>query len=323
MNILLFVMTMLMLLSTLTYARVANFRSLIGLEKSFVEYMGKIEHKAISYSSEYWYNTLTVNPNSRTTPGGKRDGKAGSRLSFHLLINQVDRDKYPAAYAQTRELFKHLMVHLYGKTQFFEDMIAKRPNFLEELLNEIVSAADQIPKENKITNPNGLSNLPIHDQDLHRVLYLMLNGIPEIISKPGTTETANVPAVKFIVEEGGLDTDDESDAAMESDEKHAPPGYKSIVDYTSANSTLKLRVFLASRPVLMAIYEDADLVERIIEKRQDLYNQLKRQGNSDDATKKSFEDEFRNSFSMMGHAQDYVDILDFTVTKTNPKKYDK
>lgn len=315
MNVLLYVMTLLMLLSTLTYARVVNFRSLLGFQAGFVHYMGAIEHKIINHSSKEWYEKLVVGSHKGNPQ--ERDRKAGSRLSLYLLINQKEREKSQEAYIKTRELTKLLMTYLYGETDFFKEMIAKRSNFLDDILNEIQHGAEQIPQEQKIINPAGLLNLNFADQELHLIFYKMMTGLPDGISEPPASSKKNLN-----VEETNLDTDDEIDASVESEEAHASAGYVSLMDYITVRPTTTLRVFLASRPLLLSIYGDEYIVNNVIEKRQELYRKLKSQDEGVDALKKELSKEFQNEFGVVGKASEFKVILDFSVTKTDPKKYE-
>ena len=57
MNILLFVTSLLMILSLLTYARIDNFRYFLGMQSEFERYMRTIERVYINQSAENWYDT--------------------------------------------------------------------------------------------------------------------------------------------------------------------------------------------------------------------------------------------------------------------------
>lgn len=315
MNILLYVTTVLMLLSVLTYARLENFKSLMGMQTGFVHYMSSIEHQSINRSAEIWYERL--HPNSKNgSSNSEKNTKACSRLSFHLFLNVDDRNKHPAEYQKTRELIKQLMADLFKSAKFYKETIVKHPNFRDEILDEIQRAAESLPKGKSIKSAGELLNLEFQNQDLHLAFYEMMNGMP----KESLKEAANspMPADKsfIITTESDEDTDEPS---SEVEETHAPPGNVSLLDFITLQSTLKVRVFLASRLLLMAIYGDSFIVDQVIEKRQDLYRRLK--ANPKGIPLKQLEEEFRASYGQMGHAPEYAEILDFIVSKTDPNKY--
>lgn len=320
MNILLYVITVLMLLSTMTYARWENFRSFMGLQRGFVHYMGAIEQTSINKSSANWYGNIVVKPkDGKKIPkkGSERNGAVG-RLSFHLLLQEKERGKYDSEYQQIRSLAKRLMKVLYGETRFFKEIAAKRPNFIDDILDEIQKASANLEKKDFVKETAGLLNLEFSDPELHHAFYLMMRGNPINIEQPPE------PSLTFIEPVEEIDIDDEEDHAGESAEAHASLGYVSLMDsITIKPSKNMIRVFLAPRPLLMAIFGDGSTVDNIIEKRTELYKELKR--NSKDNTtpiSKQLGESFKNEFSQSGYAPEYHSILDFAVTKTDPRKYE-
>lgn len=324
MNILLFVMTILMALSLLTYARLENYRTFSGMKAQFSTYMESIERKPINEAAKKWYDDITVN--TKFSPIQREQAPGGcARLSLFLLLNKEARDKAPEMHQQTRTLAKQLMIALYGGERFFKEMASEHPTFLDEILTEIETLSDALPEGKKIIKTEGLATLQLSNESLHRVFNRMLHGeLPAEIEKEASAPAPLFTKVEFsfglsvTLPEEADNNDDELDAAIESDEAHAPEGYVSLIDHITVVDRKKIRVYLASRALLLAIYGDRDIVESIIEARKALFKQLKAEGTLKNALSQQFKDNFSNS----GQAPSYSAILDFTVTKTDPKGYE-
>lgn len=321
MNILLYVITLLLVLSAMTYAKWSNFESSIGLQKSFMQYVGSVEQNGSYNNAENWYHRIKVRKNKQTEKKESdtidKNTSIG-RLSFHLLLKKSDREKFSNEHQQIRLLTKRLMNVLYGDKSFFIEMATKRPNFLDEILDEIQNASDRFTEKEQIKEVTALSNLEFVDRDLHHTFYLMMKGLPHIKNR----ET-------HAIQEGNpVDVDDEEDHAAESKESTSKGGYVSLTDMISVKPVFKIRVFLASKPLLLAIYADPTSAENVIEKREDVYRQLRRFGADGNASSKEYETlkaslakEFENEASR-GMIEEFRPLLDFTVSKTNPNKYE-
>lgn len=305
MNILIYVITLLMLLVTITYAKLESFRALMGSQAGFVHYMGTIEKGAAEKGAEFWYNKIHFKRNkSETDKDNKNEKIPGSRLSFHLFVDTAARENAAEIYPPTRELAKRLMNTLYKETTFFQKMMQQQPNFLDSLINEIQLAASQLPPTQKIKQPAGIENLDLPSEELKNTLYKMLKGLPAL--------SKNVELVPT--------SDDEADS-VEGDESKAPPGYTSLIDHITMRATPKVRVYLASRPLLQAIYGDAYVVDIVIEKRNQLYKKVHADKDNQEL-KKASQEEFEQTCKHLGTAGDFHNILDFSVTNTNPKNYE-
>lgn len=309
MNILMYVMIMLMLLASLTYAKLEMFRNLASMESGFFHYMAFSERESLNRAANECYDSIRV----RTHSGEKTEkNPSSSRLSFYVFLNKSYRDQNLEAYHQMRELAKQLMTYLYQDQPFFKEISEKRPQFLNEILDQIEGAAESQLESQTLRNATALSKLEFADRELQYIFYLMLHGFPR---------PANIPVRPIESQsdkESTEDTDDETAALQESSEATAAIGYTSLLDYISVAKTAKLRVFLASRPLLMAIYGDDSIVDHLMEMRIDLYRQVQNGFNVEEATM-----QFQNDFAHSGNAQSYAAILDFAVTKTDPRKYDR
>lgn len=320
MNILIYVITMLMLLSVLTYSKMDSFRTLIGFSAGFQHYMQVTERKQNNDINETLYDAIHVRKKpeeiSQSMDSGKPPKKTvnknSPRISWHLLLNQPARENNPEGYAKTRELLKQLFTSLYKEQPFFKEFSEKRPNFLDQILDEVVMASEGLVGKNKITSSLGLSTLEFNDPELHYVFNQMMKGIPALERKNDESSQ------KLIIQNREQDIDDELDSEMAASEDSSKAGYASIVGYTTVEgSNPKVRVFLASRPVLMAIYGDAQYVDKVIESRELLFKRVRQTGmNPVEAT-----EQFQGEASGLGQAAAFASILDFSVTNTDPKSY--
>lgn len=309
-----YVMTILMLLSALTYARLESFRSFAGLEASFNHFMTSTERLPLDRMNEKMYDDIKV----LSKAGGAKEAPntASSRLSFHVIMRKETREKNPEAYRQMRELAKLLMTNLYGGQRFFKEMADKRSTFLDEILNEVQQASDN-QESLRLKNANVLSKLQFSNPELQYIFFLMLHGLPNNTEKP-LVEARPIDTFEIIPAKETTSLEDENAAKAESEEAKAPPGYASLVDFITVKPTTKIRVFLASKELLTAIYGNPDIANTIIETRGELYNQVQAQK----LTIAQATEQFKNSYSQSGNAHLFPDILDFSVTNTNPKKYE-
>lgn len=315
MNVLMYVMVMLMLLASLTYVKLEGFRSFASVEASFSNYMKNTERVAINEIAKESYDTTRVSGKEQKN---NEKNSSSSRVSLNLLLNKEEREKNGPAFQQTREVLKDLMTNIFEKQTFFIEMNEKRPSFLNEILDEIGRAAEAMG-DRKPTKADSLTALEFSDKDLHDVFYLMLNGVP----RKSVDKLEEISDDSREVKEVPLKKDEEKaeeDALVEeSNEAHGNPGQESLLDYITLKKSVKIRVFLAERPVLVAIFGNDTIANSIIEKRQELFKQVRRGDINEQEASKTFEATFQGS----GAASNYGAILDFAVTKVNPKTYHK
>lgn len=330
MNVLMYVTVMLMLLSLLAYSKVESYRSFSSLKSEFISYMSIKEREDLGANNKsFWYDNISFpkqvpeekkvekDKNKKTPKPPLPKAKGSSRLSLHLILNSESREKDPEAYKQTRQLFKQLVMQMCGKHEFFQKLIEKQPNFLNELLNRITQLADQSPEIAKMSKVAHLANLKFEDTELDHAMYLMLKGIPSNaapLQKVQNEEEEEAPEGSLGLE--GTQGSDDDIATVEKEESHAPAGFVSILDYITVKNDSKVRVFLASPTLLMAIYGDYNIVEQIVAKRNELLREVRR--NSD--YKEQASKDFKASFDHAGTSSDFDSILEFSVTTTTPNK---
>ncbi|MBA3815552.1 MAG: hypothetical protein H0X29_03360 [Parachlamydiaceae bacterium] len=179
----------------------------------------------------------------------------------------------------------------------------------------MTQSASQLPEDKGLKKAADIANLKLGDDELDDVFYKMLKGAPF----KDLDKTVVPDLSKEVPKEQVQEEDDASDVGTEkADEHRSPKGYFSLLDFVTLQPLNKVRIYLAPREVLKAVYRDDAIVNDVINKRNELYHQA---SSGDNETIKSLSEAFKNEFN---NRQDQAvgDVLDFTVTKTNPKKYE-
>lgn len=285
MTVLPFVMTMLMLLSIMTYARIESYRDLAGLKAQFEWFMQTNERRYNNNVNDDKYTMQNASKNKKGDDSGakqKEEEKACSRIPFYLFLNKQQRESKHEIYDQHTNLAKLLMHRLYSDAPFYLEAEEKYPDFLDAILTHLMKAAEKLPKGQTITSSADLASIDLGDQPLNDIFYRMLKGTPDI------------------------DLQDEAET------------YPSLIDYVTVKNKTKVRVFLAPHEILMTIYDNPELVKEIQETRQDLYKKVKDESLTKEQASAELEKQFGNK-QQHGISEN---ILDFKVTKTNPKDYE-
>lgn len=307
-----------MLLSLMTYARIDSFRYFLGMEAQFESYMNSLERKETNKAAKQWYETTRAprpkDPNDRKPPRDpQKKSSASSRLSFRIFVDQKMREKDEAAFKRTSEWAKKLMIILYGNREFFAVEYKKNPAFLDQILESLEKATEGLlTGKLKLDKATQLSNLNL-DESVSEAFYYMLKGCPNAELKKDQTITDEKKEDDIVKSPSDTDDDDRDDNdAME----YSKDGYDSLLNYISLQNTTKIRVFLASRPLLAAIFGDVSTADAIIVARQGLYRAVVN-GSLDP---KDASDQFADL--LKGYTQNFDEgFLDFTVSKTNPAGY--
>lgn len=313
MNVLLFATSMILLLATLTYARIETYRSFSILQGQFESYMKLAERGAINNAAETWYENSVAS--RKQGQGSQQKGKkqALSRLSFAVFVDSKKQGAYTQEYPQLVALAKKLMAVLYKDQRFYKEMEQIRPDFTSQLLASLM-IADNLPKEQKLTRASDLANLNLQDPELNSVFYSMLQGTLAPREK-GDQQLVSQPC-QLPPDQAGEEEDEATEPGKEEEVK-SPQGYYSLLDFITLQDAAKVRVYLASRPLLLAIFDDPVVVQTLAETRCHLYSMVvKGAMTADQAT-----ENLRTQFLSQSKGFDET-ILDFSVTKTNPRNYE-
>lgn len=316
MNVLIFVMTLLMLLALMTYARLETFRNSQVFQIIFKDYMEKDERGYFNSKAHAVYTSIKVNTNEGNK-GANAKAEGNPRLGILLLMDKSLRESKPQEWNQTKILLKNLLEVLYGQQPFYRQAIKKRYTIADDLINAITETADGLPKEKKLKTAADLANLKLEDPELNIFLYKILQGAAyREINGGGISEIT--PPIEAGNEEPEVDqSQEDSGVANEALEYKSIEGYYSLLDFITATSMPKVRVFLAPREILQSIFHDKQVVDMIIQSRKQYYRQV-----VNGADPKELSDGFKNEFERYKDSSVDDTSLNFTVTKTNPKYYE-
>lgn len=314
MNVLIFVTTILMLLSVMTYARLESYRNSQAFQGIFKHYMQETERGYINGQAKTVYDSIVVKEDDKKGEAKKNPAiDANPRIAIGLLFDPK-RETQAKDLEQTRILLKNLIEILYSKQPFYQKISQQRPVFIDELLNLIIQTVDALPAEKKLKKTTDLGNLKLPDPVLDDALYKILHGAPNLNLVNESVEQLN-DSNKF--SEDDISTAGENnESGHELDEYKSPGGYYSLLDYVIGKKKPKIRVYLAPRNVLLAIFKNDETVDSIINERESLYRQA-----IDSDKMEPFNESFKNQFEKLRDQAIDPETLNFSVSKTNPKYY--
>lgn len=320
MNIVLLVVTMIMLMTTMTYARLQNYFSYSLEQAEWRRFMERSERS--KYNQSVLIDYLNVpkeepktappdnpapeldkplelkDPAQKQAPKQVNKAPGLSRLSFQWFLKKEKREADPEKFKLFFELSKNLLQSLYGQQTFYKNVIKNRPNIADEILNGLVKAAgDKEELLKRIKKSGDLVYLDLPDVQLNRVFYAMLI--------ESTQKNSNFEDPEFV--------EDEDDPSYDLD-FHSAAGFYSLRDYITLRDGDMIRVYLAPKALLQAIFNDDAVVDAIIKERQSLYCAVRKDMPAEEATSR-----FQGQFS---GKSPFDPILDFTVTKSNPRDYE-
>ena len=285
---------MLMLMATLTYARIENYRSFSILQAQFERYMNTTERDYLNKKNKDSYDDTIASKKDQQKDEKEEAIKADSKLDFTLFVNQAKRAGQYTQYENIRLVAKNLITYLYSNQPFFMQALEQKPDLIDQLLNAIVEAADALPEEKKIKKPKDLANLDLRDPVLNEVFYKMLRGTD--VKKPKKGEEEENVWVDYL----------------------PMNGYLKLLKYISLSGKTKIRVYLASPQLLIAIFRDPVVVQEIIDERKRFYRELKRDKS---LQPQIFQQEFMR-FLINRDPGISPDLLNFEISKTDPGKYE-
>jgi hypothetical protein len=283
---------MLMMLAILTYGRLTIFLDFKGLQAEYRHTITMQPHKWNTIQEDELYFNLNkdqpkkANESSKTKTSSPKESFS-SMIPFDLFIKQDERnkEKNSVKFKELKELLVKLMNNIYGPYPTFKELLKKRPDLFEQLLDKISEISSREIYKGMLKQKEKIASIDLEDSELQEVLYKMLNGAPPIMSEE---------EAKFI--------------------SHI--GYPSLANFIAINKK-KLSVYLASKEILMALYDDEKFVNEIIETREDLYRKKDKEALNEAQASEKFK-AFVQGHSLFSH-EDL--ILDFSVTGTNPRLY--
>lgn len=297
-----------MLLSIMTWARLESYRNSQSVQIVFYDYN---ERSYINNQADRVYGSIIVQDKEQK-PNRNARVDASPRIGIGLLF-EPNRGAQAEDWEQTKVLFKKLIHSLYDGQPFYKKIIAKRPLLIDELIDAITKAIDLLPKEKLPKKTGDLANLVLDDFELNQFLYQILRGVPTI---NGANPEQKESEGQFNLKQDVTSNENEEEVSPSADEYRSPEGFYSVLDYVTGKKNQKIRVYLAPRSVLLAIFSDRTTVENIINERESLFQQALTSEKMD-----ALSETFKNQFERMKDPSIDGNSLNFSVTKTNPKYY--
>lgn len=308
---------MIIVITSLTYARLEVYRSSNLKQAEFNRYMDQKERSYINQTAIWWYeNSRAETRKPQSGPSAKSGAR--SRLSFLVFIDKNKQAQHAKEYPKMYLLAKKLIYSLYRQQPFFLEFEQTRPDIVDALLNSLM-IADILPKEQKIKKAAELANLNLGDPVLNTFFYFVLKGSPIAPEANKKKEEEPPPPLGgFIHQEQEGEVEDEDGDPNPEETFKSPQGYYSLLDFITLDDATKVRVYLAPRLLLNAIFDDPAVVDSIIVLRNELYKKVA----SDSLSAQEASQEFKALVAPKSDPNFDETLLDFSVTKTNPKNYE-
>lgn len=274
MNILPLVLALVLMLSILTVQQVEKFKNQQIVQNEYREFFKTQERSVFNKREKNLF--------------GEHD-KDKRQLTFRYIINKASREAQSSAAAQYRLLNIELIKIVYGSAPFYQELIQKRPHFVEDMIAAIERAADVAP-EKTIRRIQDISRLDLGDEELQDAFYHILKG---------TLPRETMKEVEF----GKLPP---------SIQVRGYPSLFTFINNNGAKEVPKIVIQLSPREILKAIFLDDNVVEAILKKRQELSSN--KMSGSEEAFRQEFVDKRRPLIE--------DGLLDFRISESDKKKYD-
>lgn len=297
MNILPFVLALLLAMTLITTTKLATLKTLMTVRAKYLLFMKEAESLEFSQNQIKLYNEKTrsdEDEDTETTEDGKtvptNKVRANKKLSFYALIKN-EKDKESPTYKTVSAITKRLLHILYKDQPFYQNIQEKRHDFLNELLDKLKTYGTEY--KDKIENITDLAQVDIHDHELSEVFAKMLEGA---IISPELNKT-------------------------QTEEKSSRDCYPKLNEFTTYDTKIQtIRIYLASPELLMAIFNDENIVDNIIKARKEHHKELKKHSKENLTIPRQVEsDKFKAAFEASIPSEFDKSLFNFEVTSTYPK----
>jgi hypothetical protein len=270
MNILPLVFLLLLILSALTVENMEKFKAQFAVQHHYQTYLAEAERQS--------FNERQLKLKKQ------REARTQRQLSFTYFFDTKLREASKEKAQQMRLITVELIKELYAEASFYKKLEAERPNFVEELLDEVMASADNLADNEKIRRIEDVQRLKLASPDLQEAFYRMLKG----------TKRKTVAETDEKVTQRNLEK-----------------GYYSLLTFIKHEKNPKIAIHLASRELLKAIYGSNEIANAILQTRKELKKHPK-EGS------RQFNDEFKGK--QRPEIKD--DLLEFKITSGVHPYYD-
>lgn len=251
MNVLPIVISLILLMAALTYHQMDSFltRSVLRLEALCT--LQNASQESTNQRQLQLYEKSEVKSGKTKEQNGKVD--ALKSINLTLFANAAKKDIGPDL--QIHEiLLKRLIAVLYGDRPFFQEAEQRRPDLIEELTAKIFEKLQEKVSENKgLRKVEKLANLQLDDPELELIFAKMLAPVQTPESFAAECASKEAKPVK----------------------KRYYPTLLDFVTFASGESK-PYRVWLMPKELLLAVYQDPQVVSELMETRKALYGEIRK-----------------------------------------------
>lgn len=303
MNILLFVMTLLLVMSSISYQALNRYQNGAMIRRTWDKTMRVDTICQYNAIVEAEYEHLRKNDGGRSSGAEGESSKAdeepgaegASKIDFRFITDPKYPEFHPKEFPLMQEVLERLILSLYADMNFLKELLQRRPQVVIELFDALRKVNADLPEKQRYNSIKKLIKMPLKDPELETLRYELLRNSP-VSSK--MMELLNFKP------------------AGEKDSGASDCIEVSLKDFLIEKRKKKIRVYLAPRAILYAVFQDMDAVEQVVAYRLGLYREVSRKEeprDAGDATK-----DFREYCTSFAGINDLEPILDFAVTTTKP-----
>lgn len=278
MNVLPFVLLLLLLVSFSTTTRLASFLLSATEKKAFATFLEENERKILEEAAytqyEKQHRTSSISSEER-----KQDPpvRATRRLNVYPLFAQENYTRQTSE--ETLFLLKQLVHICFSSSKFYQEAVEKDPFVVEQLLTVVQEKGREFfQKKQRMLKKQELATLNLQEERLQTMWYHCLK---------------------------------ESLCGEEGEEKESPYFFDQI-ELKKENKPIRL--FLADRALLLALFQEAQVVSLLEKEREQLYKELKRGTYDKEALSARFEAAFTSSLP----SSISKERVNWQVSKTKP-----
>lgn len=276
-----------MVLSVMTYGKLNMYQNFFITEKEFEHYIEMKERKLINQRALKLYEDTHLQKKAKSPQNTVN--QACSLIPAHAFFSGDENGQLASL---QKDLLKKLIHHLYSHEKKFSDYLQKNPIILDQVLDALQKYSSKLYQENKpLKTVGAIRNIDLNDHELNDFFYWLTKGV-------------------FIKKNVSASEDDSVDNSEEIAENNHMTSFLNFI--TIRSQYAKIRIYLADSIILSVLFDDPQTVNDILQSRLELYRQAK---NTDDTTNLS--EQFKQQFLQKVNLA-YIDMLDFTVTKTKP-----
>lgn len=285
MNILVYVLALLMAISIMTYARLQTFLNIATIRIEYACYMK--EHDRLVMNDMQTKQYEKHHGEGKEHDGEGKKTQARRKISFILFVDQTLRGENDSAHKTFDIITRKMLYNFYHNEPFFQKVQESHGDPVNALITSLMKVADNREGKEVVRNLGDLKTLDLEDPELQVLFAKMLDGADEYKNAPSCPQ----PKRK---------------------------GYPRLLDYIEIikrkdGTVYPIRIQHAPRGIIEAIFDDPNIVEEILVRRDELG---KSAGELESPEQQVATQEFESSFKR--HLPGNLDqnMFDFTISQT-------